>query len=162
MPVCVCLVTQTPWTAARQAPPWDSLDKNTEVGCRSLLQGIFPTRGLNQGLLHCMQILYQLSCLESPGKGDTVFLFKIMSVLKKKIIWLCQVLLRCRESWIHWGVRDLSLWHVGPSSLTRGRTQAPHMGLATGLPGEVPGKGTIFKQWIQITLNLWAVYHKSF
>ena len=27
----------------------------------SLLQGIFPTQGLNPGLLHCRQILYQLS-----------------------------------------------------------------------------------------------------
>ena len=34
---------------------------NTAVGCHSLLQGIFPTRGLNPGLLHCRQILYALS-----------------------------------------------------------------------------------------------------
>ena len=27
----------------------------------SLLQGIFPTQGLNAGLLHCRQILYQLN-----------------------------------------------------------------------------------------------------
>ena len=27
----------------------------------SLLQGIFPTQGTNPGLLHCRQILYQLS-----------------------------------------------------------------------------------------------------
>ena len=27
----------------------------------SLLQGIFPTQGLNLGLLHCRQILYNLS-----------------------------------------------------------------------------------------------------
>ena len=31
------------------------------VGSLSLLQGIFPTQGLNPGLLHCRQILYQLS-----------------------------------------------------------------------------------------------------
>ena len=31
------------------------------VGSRSLLQGIFPIQGLNPGLLHCRQILYQLS-----------------------------------------------------------------------------------------------------
>ena len=35
--------------------------KNTGVGSLSLLQGIFPTQELNQGLLHCRQILYQLS-----------------------------------------------------------------------------------------------------
>ena len=35
--------------------------QNTEVGSLSLLQGIFPTQGSNPGLLHCRQILYQLS-----------------------------------------------------------------------------------------------------
>ena len=32
----------------------------------SLLQGIFPTQGSNPDLLHCRQILYQLSHKESP------------------------------------------------------------------------------------------------
>jgi len=35
--------------------------KNTGVGSLSLLQGIFPTQQSNQGLLHCRQILYQLT-----------------------------------------------------------------------------------------------------
>ena len=35
--------------------------KNTGVGSRSLLQWIFPTQKSNWGLLHCRQILYQLS-----------------------------------------------------------------------------------------------------
>ena len=39
--------------------------KNTGVGCHLLLQGIFPTQGLNSGLLHCRWILYQLSYLGS-------------------------------------------------------------------------------------------------
>ena len=30
----------------------DSTDKNTEVGCHALLQGIFPTQGSNSGLPH--------------------------------------------------------------------------------------------------------------
>ena len=34
--------------------------KNTGVGSPSLLQQIFPTQELNQGLLHCWRILYQL------------------------------------------------------------------------------------------------------
>ena len=32
--------------------------KHTGVGCHALLQGVFPTQGLNLGLLHCRQILY--------------------------------------------------------------------------------------------------------
>ena len=39
----------------------DSPGKNTGVGCHSLLQGIFLNQGLNLGLLHCKQIVYQLS-----------------------------------------------------------------------------------------------------
>ena len=39
--------------------------KNTGVGSLSLLQGIFPTQGLNSGLLECRQILYRLSHQES-------------------------------------------------------------------------------------------------
>ena len=39
--------------------PWDSPGKNTGVGSHVLLQGIFPTRALNPGPLHC--ILYRLS-----------------------------------------------------------------------------------------------------
>ena len=35
----------------------DSPGKNTGVGCHGLLQGIFPTKRSNPGLLHCRQIL---------------------------------------------------------------------------------------------------------
>ena len=46
--------------------PWNSPGQNTEVGSLSLLQGIFQTQGWNPGLLHCRQILYQLSHKGSP------------------------------------------------------------------------------------------------
>ena len=46
--------------------PWNSPGQNTGVGSCSLLQGIFPTQGSNPGLLHCRQILYQLSHKGSP------------------------------------------------------------------------------------------------
>ena len=45
---------------------WNSPGQNTGVGSRSLLQGIFPTQGLNPGFPHRRQILYQLSHKESP------------------------------------------------------------------------------------------------
>ena len=44
----------------------DSSGKNTGVGCHALLQGIFPTQGLNPGLLHCRWILYCLCHQGSP------------------------------------------------------------------------------------------------
>ena len=40
--------------------------QNTGVDSLSLLQGIFPTQGLNPGLPHCRWILYQLSHKGNP------------------------------------------------------------------------------------------------
>ena len=45
--------------------------KNTGVGSLSLLQEIFPIQESNWGLLHCRQILYQLSYEASPIKQLT-------------------------------------------------------------------------------------------
>ena len=59
---CVRLFV-TPWTVS----PWNAPGQNTGVGSLSILQGIFPTQGLNPDLLHCRQILYQLSHKGSPG-----------------------------------------------------------------------------------------------
>ena len=44
----------------------DSPGKNTGVGSHALLQGIFLAQESNWGLLHCRQILYQLSYQRSP------------------------------------------------------------------------------------------------
>ena len=53
----------TPWTVAHQVLcPWGSPGKNTAVGCHFLLQGIFPTPGLNSG----RQILYHWATREAP------------------------------------------------------------------------------------------------
>ena len=51
----------TPWTATCWAPQSMGILQNTGVGCHALLQGIFPTQGLNPSLLYCRQNLYQLS-----------------------------------------------------------------------------------------------------
>ena len=50
-----------PMEPARLLCPWNSPGKNTGVGYRSLLWGIFLTQGLNPGFLHCRHILYRLS-----------------------------------------------------------------------------------------------------
>ena len=49
--------------------PRNSPGQNTGVGSSFLLQGIFPTQRSNPSLLHCRQILYQLS-----HKGGWVWL----------------------------------------------------------------------------------------
>ena len=51
--------------------PWDFPGKDTAVGCHVLLSGIFPTQGLNPGLLYCRQILYQLSYKVIIHKNNT-------------------------------------------------------------------------------------------
>ena len=51
----------TPWTVARGSFLHRIPGKNTGVGSHSLLQGIFPTQGLNPGPLHFRRILYCLS-----------------------------------------------------------------------------------------------------
>ena len=48
--------------------PWDSLGKNTVVGCHALLQGIFPTQGLKPYLL-CLQHWQQGSLPLAPPVG---------------------------------------------------------------------------------------------
>ena len=65
---CIWLFV-TPWTIAWQAPlSRNSLGKNNGVGCHFLLQGIFPTQGLNPHLL-CL-LHWQVSSLPlvPPGK----------------------------------------------------------------------------------------------
>ena len=73
--VHVCLVAQLCLTLqphglqpARLLCPWDFPGKNTGVGCHFLLQGIFPTQGLNLCLLHLLHwqvILYHWATLGS-------------------------------------------------------------------------------------------------
>ena len=47
--------------------------KNTGVGSLSLLQGIFLTWESNRGLLHCRQILYQLSYQGNPNTSLCIY-----------------------------------------------------------------------------------------
>ena len=58
----------TPWTVGRPGSSvhGESPGKNTGLCCHALLQGNFPTQGLNPCLLHCRQILYLLSHKGSP------------------------------------------------------------------------------------------------
>ena len=58
--LCACMLScfslvrlfVTLWTLpTRLLCPWDSLGKNTGVGCHALLQGIFPAQGQNLNLM---------------------------------------------------------------------------------------------------------------
>ena len=76
---------------------WNSPDQNTGVGSLSLLQGIFPTQGMNPGLLHCRQILYQLSQKGSLYIQNTiqiVLLFRILNRMFSTTSLPCTIKLR--------------------------------------------------------------------
>ena len=97
--------------------PWDFPGKNTGVGCRALLQGIFLTQGSNPGLLcllHCRRILYHWASGEALLRAkrwrikgewllmDLEFLFwcnnNVLQLTVVMIVQLCE----CTSN--HWTV----------------------------------------------------------
>ena len=63
---CLTLCDPMDYTLPGSSVHRNSPGKNTGVDCHALLQGIFPTQGLNPGLSHCRQILYYLNHPGSP------------------------------------------------------------------------------------------------
>ena len=66
--------------------------KNIGVGSLSLLQGSFPTQKSDQGLLHCRQILYQLSY-----QGSLFFFFNDE---QKILLSLLMLFLKCQTCYL--------------------------------------------------------------
>ena len=64
------------------------------MGSLSLLQEIFPTQGLNPGLLQCRQILYQLSYEGSPIKQwwQPLEISSVHGILQARILGCLPVL----------------------------------------------------------------------
>ena len=63
---CLTLYDPTDCSPPGSSVHGDSPSQNTGVGCHALLQGIFPTQGLNPGLPHYRWILYHLSHTGKP------------------------------------------------------------------------------------------------
>ena len=112
----------------------DSPGQNTGVGSLSLLQGIFPTQELNQGLLHCRHILYQLVqkswLFQSVSKCRLVSSGEFLPSHPIKDLWFLSsysLLLPCwwqfliLQGWAGaWGIREWGggSYLVGKSCLT--------------------------------------------
>ena len=56
---------------ARLLGPWDSPGKNSGVGCHALVQGIFPTQGLNPHPLCLLPIAHGFFTTKPPGKPQS-------------------------------------------------------------------------------------------
>ena len=83
---CV-LLFMIPWIIGHQAPlPWDSPGKNIGVGSYSLVQGTFPTQGLNLSVLHFRQILYLLS---HQGNLGTLYIYTYICMYMCDCIYMC-------------------------------------------------------------------------
>ena len=52
---------------------WDFLGKNTGMGCHFLLQGIFPTQGLNPRLLHLLHWQADSLPLSQLGRPHKIY-----------------------------------------------------------------------------------------
>ena len=63
----------------RRPCPWDSPGGNTGVGCHALLQGIFPTRGLNSCLPASPALQADSLPTEPPAKPDSARTLNVVS-----------------------------------------------------------------------------------
>ena len=77
------------------SPPGSSVHgnspgKNTGMGCHALLQGIFPTQGLNSGLPHCRWIFYHLSHQGSPKEATRRAYLRLLIFLLEILIPACE------------------------------------------------------------------------
>ena len=160
--ICVQLfVTQQ--TVPHQAPLsvgfsiqkyWSGF-KNTGVGCHFLLQGIFPTQGLNSCLSHLLHWQSGSLPLAPPGCGR--YLGAVLSAQNMAAggKW-CHMALRL-AGWRGWG------WHSGrPSSglsqarALRGsvpgsavaRHSTPGLGIRQALPPNNPLRGALLPPWV--------------
>ena len=72
---------------ARLLCPWDSPGKHTGVGCHFLLQGIFPTQGLNPSLLRLLH--WQVGSLPPtpPGKPPEISMEVPQRIRNSTTIW---------------------------------------------------------------------------
>ena len=95
-----------PYLDCRLLCPWDSPGKNSRGGCHVLLQGIFPTQGLNPHLLRLLHWQAGSLPLASPGKP------------------LCRNLFYSHEKQI-WGVFKYFATYACDSSERKGLTSSP-------------------------------------
>ena len=94
--------------------PWNSPGKNTGMGSFSLLQGIFPTQGLNPGVPHCRRIIYQLSHKGSPKNTGVSGLSLLQQIFQtQELNWR---VLHCRQILYHLSYQKPAWYKVSANS----------------------------------------------
>ena len=137
--------TQVSHIAGRFFTVWATREaQNTGVGSLSLLQGIFLTQELNQCLMPCRQILWQLNYQKSPGRlqGDENMSEQLSS---KGLTWL-------RDKWViqkteAYFLSKLCFLHLTQRQwLHLSGSETPHEnGRQKALPeGWLPNRGGLF------------------
>ena len=142
----LCLVAQSCLTLCDPidySPPGSSVHKespgkSTGVGCHALLQGIFLTQELNQGLLHCRRFFISWATREHQHKG--YLLSGAISVSKSKC-WPQGISL-CFSPGVHLG-SSAFLWWQDHSGLTSNSILA----LSIRNAGIQPN--WVFKRWLE-------------
>ena len=73
-----CIISDSKWLhglyPVRLLCPWNFPGKNTGVGCRSLLQGIFPTQGSNLNILRLLYWQVDSLPLVPPEKPCDIYI----------------------------------------------------------------------------------------
>ena len=82
--------------------PWDSLGKNTEVGCHALLQEIFPIQGSNLHLLYLLH--WQEDSLPPVPSGNSSLIIREM---------LMKTAMRCRLTGENSIIKTLQIMNAG-------------------------------------------------
>ena len=108
---------------------WNFPGQNTGEGSLSLLHRIFPTQGLNPGLLHCRRILHSLSYQGSPTHiyiypciySVHRLLFHI-SVLPSEILFCLKNFLLVKWVLVYeWNIFLASMWKSSNSVTNEGK-----------------------------------------
>ena len=110
--------------------------RNIAVGSLSLLQQISPTQESNRGLLHCRQILYQLSYPVVNSLKALFIIFRESHALENKFLYWTYI--RCQvNSLIYFLFHTLSAMGLDARSvkIKENRRYLPYLQWAHNLPG---------------------------
>ena len=126
------------------------------VDSLSLLQGIFPTQGSNPGLLHCRQILYQLSHKHLEYIGDGLVTKLCLMIVKPRTV-ACQVPLSIgfsrQECWS--GLPFPSLRALPDPGIEPGSSSLQADSLSTKLQGK------LFRIYYNYSFNIIRKYNSK-